>query len=75
MQGVMKSVRQLIAGCRNEYISEGVNEEDVPPDPVDQLEKWNEEAGRKSLNLPNPMHLATVGLNGRLSGRIRLDSR
>lgn len=71
----MKSVRQLIAGFRNEYISEGLNEEDVPPDPVDQFEKWIEEAVRKSLNLPNPMHLATVGLNGRLSGRIRLDSR
>lgn len=68
----MKSVRQTIAGSRNEYISDGLNEGSISANPVDQFEKWIEEAVRNKLNLPNAMHLATAGLNGRPSGRIML---
>lgn len=68
----MKSVRQTIFSFRNEYVSDGLNEEDISGDPFDQFEKWIEEAVRKKLNLPNAMHLSTVGRDGRPSGRIML---
>jgi len=68
----MKPVRQTIDSIRSEYISDGLNEEDISADPMDQFEKWFEEAVKKDLNLPNAMHLATAGKDGRPSGRIIL---
>ncbi len=67
-----KSVRQLVANFRNEYISEGIDEKDILKDPVQQFEKWFNEAVNNKLAEPNVMHLSTVGENGRPSGRIVL---
>lgn len=67
-----KSVRQLVANFRNEYISDGIDEKDILNDPVQQFEKWFNEAVSDKINEPNVMHLSTVGENGRPSGRIVL---
>lgn len=67
-----KSVRQLVANFRNEYISDGINEKDILKDPVQQFDKWFSEAVTDKIVEPNVMHLSTVGKNGRPSGRIVL---
>lgn len=67
-----KSVRQLVANFRNEYISDGIDEKDILKDPVQQFEKWFNEAVSDKIVEPNVMHLSTVGNNGRPSGRIVL---
>jgi len=68
----MKSVRQLITIFRTEYISQGINVKDIADNPIDQFEKWIEDAIKNKVNLPNAMHLATIGTDGRPSGRIML---
>lgn len=57
---------------RSEYIAESLSEEDLSPDPFDQFEKWINESIKRELNIPNAMHLATVGSDCRPSGRIVL---
>ena len=54
-----KSVRQLVANFRNEYISDGIDEKDILKDPVMQFEKWFNEAVSDKISEPNVMHLAT----------------
>jgi len=68
----MKSVRQLITVFRTEYISQGINVKDIANNPIDQFDKWIEDAIKSKVNLPNAMHLATIGTDGRPSGRIML---
>jgi pyridoxamine 5'-phosphate oxidase len=68
----MKSVRQLITIFRTEYISRGINVKDIADNPIDQFEKWIEDAIKNKVSLPNAMHLATTGTDGRPSGRIML---
>lgn len=43
----MKSVRQLITIFRIEYISRGINVKDIADNPIDQFEKWIEDAIKK----------------------------
>ena len=68
----MKSVRQLITIFRTEYISQGINVIDIADNPIDQFEKWIEDAIKNKVKMPNAMHLATIGTDGRPSGRIML---
>lgn len=68
----MKSLRQKISKSRDEYTYGELNENDISADPVYQFEKWMEEAIKNKLNLPNAMHLATAGRDGKPSGRIVL---
>jgi pyridoxamine 5'-phosphate oxidase len=68
----MKSVRQLIAAFRTEYISKGIDAGNLADNPIDQFEKWINEAVRNKVSLPNAMHLATAGPDGKPSGRIML---
>ncbi|HOS70963.1 MAG TPA: pyridoxamine 5'-phosphate oxidase [Bacteroidales bacterium] len=68
----MKSVHEIIAGSGEEYISGGLNEKDIPADPLELFEKWLEEAVERNPELPNAMHLSTAGADGRPSGRIVL---
>lgn len=68
----MKSVRQLISLFRSEYFSNGIDDNNLASNPIDQFEIWFEEAVRNKVNMPNAMHLATVGTDGRPSGRIVL---
>ena len=51
----MKSVRQLITIFRTEYISQGINVKDIADNPIDQFEKWIEDAIKNKANLPNAM--------------------
>lgn len=67
-----KSLRQLVANFRNEYISDGLNEEDMDKDPVINFERWFEDAVKNNITEPNIMHLATAGADGIPSGRIVL---
>lgn len=67
-----KSIRQLVANFRNEYISGGLNESEMEDHPVDEFEKWFNEAVKNKINEPNVMHLSTVSSEGKPSGRIVL---
>ncbi|MBK8551626.1 MAG: pyridoxamine 5'-phosphate oxidase [Ignavibacteria bacterium] len=67
-----KSIRQLVANFRNEYVSDGLNENEMEDNPVDEFEKWFNEAVKNKINEPNVMHLSTVSSEGKPSGRIVL---
>jgi len=67
-----KSIRQLVANFRNEYISEGINEETLKSNPIDQFEVWFNEAVTNKLNEPNVMSLSTIQTDGKPSNRILL---
>ncbi len=55
-----------------EYSSPGRNYERFTADPIDQFEKWFEDAVKHNVEMPDAMHLSTVGKEGRPSGRIVL---
>jgi pyridoxamine 5'-phosphate oxidase len=67
-----KSLRQLVANFRNEYLSNGLDEKDMADDPILQFENWFEDAVKNKVNEPNVMHLSTATADGRPSGRIML---
>lgn len=68
----MKSVRQLVTVIRNEYISQGIDVTDMASNPIDQFERWIKAAIKNKASLPNAMHLATSGPDGKPSGRMML---
>jgi pyridoxamine 5'-phosphate oxidase len=61
-----------LADIRREYAHETLDESQVDRDPLRQFEGWMQEALRAELPEPTAMHLATVGADGRPSGRIVL---
>jgi pyridoxamine 5'-phosphate oxidase len=67
-----KSLRQLVANFRNEYISNGIHEAELKENPIDQFEIWFNEAVNNKLREPNAMHLATATPDGKPSGRVVL---
>ena len=67
-----KSLRQLVANFRNEYISDGINETTLKSNPIDQFEVWFNEAVSNKLNEPNVMSLSTIQSDGKPSNRILL---
>jgi len=67
-----KSLRQLVANFRNEYISNGINESELKDNPIDQFEVWLNEAVKNKLREPNAMFLATATPDGKPSGRVVL---
>ena len=67
-----KSLRQLVANFRNEYISNGIKETELKENPIDQFEVWFNEAVNNKLREPNAMHLATATPDGKPSGRVVL---
>jgi len=67
-----KSLRQLIANFRNEYVAGGIQDESLCAHPIDQFEVWLQEAVRNRLPEPNAFHLATVAAGGQPSGRVML---
>ncbi len=54
---------------RVEYAYSGLHEDDMQADPVDQFERWFNEAVAAELDLPNRMILATVAPGGQPSAR------
>jgi pyridoxamine 5'-phosphate oxidase len=61
-----------IADLRTEYMREALDEARVAPAPLQQFERWFDEAVRASLPEPNAMTLATVGADGKPAARIVL---
>lgn len=67
-----KTVRQLIANFRNEYLSDGIDEKKLKDNPIEQFEMWFQEAVDNKLLEPNAMNLSTVSSQGKPSSRILL---
>lgn len=67
-----KSLRQLVANFRNEYISHGIDENRLAINPIDQFEIWFQEAVKSKVPEPNALHLATATSDGKPSGRVML---
>ena len=61
-----------IADLRQEYMRAGLSEAQAERDPLQQFERWFEDALRAKLPLPNAMTLATVTASGAPSARIVL---
>ena len=61
-----------IADLRQEYMRTGLSEAQADADPLQQFERWFEDARRAKLPLPNAMTLATVTPSGAPSARIVL---
>jgi pyridoxamine 5'-phosphate oxidase len=60
------------ADLRREYMSRGLSESDLDPDPFQQFRAWYEEAVAAGLMEPNAMTLATATRDGRPSARMVL---
>ncbi len=69
---VRMNVSTSIADLRKEYKLAALGKRDLAADPVLQFQKWLDEAIAAQLPEPTAMHLATVGANGRPSGRVVL---
>jgi pyridoxamine 5'-phosphate oxidase len=58
-----------LSNMRVEYTYSGLHEEEVEAHPVDQFERWFEDAVKAELDLPNAMILATADADGRPAAR------
>ncbi|MGY8523843.1 pyridoxamine 5'-phosphate oxidase [Paracidovorax citrulli] len=61
-----------LADLRRSYVLGSLTENDVATDPVDQFQRWFDEALTAKLPEPNAMTLATVNADGQPSARIVL---
>jgi len=59
----------LMADLRKEYTLAGLRRRDLSPDPIQQFQKWLQNAIDAKLSEPTAMTLATVDKNGRPSAR------
>ncbi|MBV9455845.1 MAG: pyridoxamine 5'-phosphate oxidase [Rubrobacter sp.] len=57
---------------RKEYTRAGLAEADADPDPIEQFDKWFNEALAANLHEPNAVTLATATRDGRPSARVVL---
>lgn len=62
----------ILADLRENYTRGSLDVTYVLPDPLAQFQRWFDQAAESQLPEPNAMHLATVGPDGRPSGRIVL---
>lgn len=63
---------QSIADIRKDYSRASLDVVNVLPDPIQQFQKWFDEALKAVVPEPNSMNLATVNQDGRPSSRIVL---
>ncbi|MER3463693.1 MAG: pyridoxamine 5'-phosphate oxidase [Chitinophagaceae bacterium] len=61
-----------IANLRKEYATQTLLETDVAPHPIDQFEKWWQQALQSEIDEANAMTLCTASSDGMPSGRIVL---
>jgi len=61
-----------MADLRRDYARESLTERDVDPDPINQFEKWFEQALHAGMIEPNAMTLATSTRDGHPSARMVL---
>jgi pyridoxamine 5'-phosphate oxidase len=66
------SEKYNLAAIRKEYTLQDLTLEQTAPEPFAQFQRWLTEALEAQVPEPNAMHLATVSINGRPSGRIVL---
>ncbi len=62
----------ILANIRNDYHLNILSEKEVLKNPIEQANKWLEEALHHKISEPTAMNLATVSSNGRPSSRIVL---
>jgi pyridoxamine 5'-phosphate oxidase len=65
-------MNNAIAGIRKEYASETLLENDVETHPIQQFQKWWDQALKADILEPNAMTLATASADGLPSARIVL---
>lgn len=58
-----------IPDLRREYTRAGLDESDLPPDPIQQFRLWFDDAASAGLHEPNAMSLATATPDGSPSAR------
>src|SRR5688572_16897903 len=61
-----------IADLRQDYSKSSLDVSNVLPDPIEQFEKWFQEALLAGVPEPNAMNLATVNEHGQPSARVVL---
>lgn len=61
-----------IADLRKEYTKNGLSEDEVAKNPLEQFQSWFDDALDSGLPEPNAMHLSTASEEGRPSSRIVL---
>ena len=66
------TVAPALASLRNDYALKTLDEADVDRDPLKQFGVWMVEAIHAQVPEPTAMNLATVGADGRPSGRVVL---
>ncbi len=65
-------MKKAIADLRKEYSSQTLLEKDVEPNPVQQFQKWWDQALAAEILEPNAMTLATASADGLPSARVVL---
>lgn len=63
---------QKLEDLRNEYSKADLDLKDVMKDPIEQFQKWFQEATSSGVPEPNAMNLATVNSEGKPASRIVL---
>src|SRR5215207_2814798 len=61
-----------LADLRRDYSSQSLLETDVAPDPIEQFQKWWQQAMQSEIIEANAMTLATASIDGMPSARIVL---
>ena len=61
-----------VSGRRREHALRGFSESDADPDPIQQFDKWYDEAVKAGLFDPSVMALATAGADGQPAVRLVL---
>jgi pyridoxamine 5'-phosphate oxidase len=61
-----------LAAMRRDYASAGLSEADALADPIEQFQRWFDDARRAEVHEPNAMTLATVDAEGQPAARIVL---
>src|SRR5688572_10774416 len=61
-----------LSKLRSEYSKASLDVSTILPDPIEQFEKWFQEAVEAEVLEPNAMNLSTINVNNRPSSRIVL---
>jgi len=67
-----KNSRTLVEQMRIDYARASLSEDEVSPDPVEQFQRWLDEAIAAELREPHAMTLATANAEGEVTTRIVL---
>ncbi len=68
----MSEKNSFVADLRKEYTLNGLTEQNMCPNPIEQFDEWFKDAVQANVHEPNAMHLATVSAAGTPKGRIVL---